>query len=320
MTTPARAFPGSQRHLALAACSALTLMSLAGCEADNIRPGADSIFALFAEPTPAEAATWAIDRYDPDKRYRGTLLLSTATFASEPVYMDLFLDNIDDPDAGVRVVATRAVANHGGPEHVPLLLDRLADEDTLVRIEAARGLQRLHNPIAAQPLLGAIREPDPRTPSAGGEESPDVRSEAAHALGQYPTPRVVQALITALGDSKLSVNSNALRSLRTLTGQDFGLDQLAWLKWLGSTPDLFAAGGVYVYPNYSREQMWIEYLPFVGKPPNEPAATPAGLLGLPRELAASEVEPITPTAAPMPAPLPSPSARPQPTQTPPPGP
>jgi hypothetical protein len=315
MTTPARAFSGSTharvspRSLTLAAGAALAFLTLTGCEFDNVRPGADSIFTLFAEPTPAEAASWAIDRYDPDKRYRGTLLLSTATFASEPVYMDLFLDNIDDPDAGVRVVATRAVANHGGPEHVPLLVERLTDPDTLVRVEAARGLQRLHNPIAALPLVNALREPDPRTPSALGEESPDVRSEAAHALGQYPTPRVVQALITALGDSKLSVNSNALRSLRTLTGQDFGLDPLAWLQWLDTTPDLFAAGGAYVYPNYSRDQMWIEYLPFVGKPPNEPAATPAGLLGLPRELAATEVQPTAPASAPLPTPLPSPGTR-----------
>ena len=39
---------------------------------------AKSILTAFAPPTPQEAAQWAIDPFDADKRYRGTLLLANA--------------------------------------------------------------------------------------------------------------------------------------------------------------------------------------------------------------------------------------------------
>lgn len=314
-----RAFPRA-RHFASAWL--LLAAALPGCaDFANVKPGATSIFDLFGEPTPSEAAAWAVDPYDADRRYRGTQLLSSAYFAGEPVYLELFRDNLDDPDAGVRVVATRAVANHGTPDDVAGLVVRLGDVDPLVRVEAARGLQRIHNPIAVAPLIAAIREPDFFQPDIPGEVSPDVRAEAAHALGQYPSPAVIQALIGALNDSKLAVNRNVLASLRTLTGQDFGLDQRVWLQWFRDTDNLFAAGAAYVYPNFSRDKYWFEYLPFVPPPPNEPSASPAGLTGLPAEIALQPVAapaspapamsapatpaPAVPTEAPTPAPAPN---------------
>ncbi|MCC6677621.1 MAG: HEAT repeat domain-containing protein [Phycisphaerales bacterium] len=243
---------------------------LMGCS-DDLPRGATSILQVFAQPTPAQAAEWAIDKYDADKRYRGTLILANQPFGGEPVYMELYLDNIKDPDASVRGAATRAIANHGRPDQVPLLVERLKDEDRLVRQEAARGLQRLHNPVAINPLIAAIDE--------NKETDVDVRAEAAHALGQYADNKVVQALIAALNDSNLAVNRNTLLSLRTLTGQDFGYDRRAWIDWYDSTKDTFAARGVYTYPAFHRDKNLSEYIPFVPPPPNEPTAVPVGLPG-----------------------------------------
>jgi hypothetical protein len=253
------------------------LACVSGCDTTgNMRPGSESVLDLFAEPSPAEAAADAVDRYDSDKRYRGTLRLGMASFASEPVYMRLFIDNMKDQDATVRTAATRAVANHGGPEHVPLLVGALKDEDTLVRLEAARGLQRIYNPVAIDPLLGAIKGPE-NPEDFSSEDEVAIRAEAAHALGQYKEPKVVQALIAELQDENLAVNRNTLESLRTLTGQDFGFDKRGWLEWYEGSKDVFAAGKPYVYPIYRRSKSWYEYLPFVPPPPNEEPATPAGM-------------------------------------------
>lgn len=246
----------------------LPLLFLSACEIDA-KPGAKSVLEFFAEPTPADAASWAIDKYDADKRYRGTLLLANEPFGGRPVYMELYLDNVKDADPSVRAAATRAIGNHGSPDNVPILVERLKDEDRLVRQEAARALQRLHNPVAIPALLQAIEETS--------EPDVDVRSEAANALGQYADNKVVQGLIAALNDSNLAVNLNTLRSLRILTGQDFGYDRRAWLDWYNSTKNTFAARGTYTYPVFHRDKHLSEYIPFIPPPPNEAVSSPVGL-------------------------------------------
>jgi len=259
------------------ATAVLAALLLAGCEL-NVKPGAQSIFEAFqSEFTPVEMAAMATDRYDANNRYLGTLGLANQPFASEPVYIRLFEANAADTDPAVRIAAVRGLAMHGDPSHVPILVKALADKDSLVRLEAARALQRLHNDVAIDPLLLAMREPDTRNPSLPAETEPEIRAQAAHALGQYAERKVLQGLIAGLDDSDLSVNRSSLASLRTLTGQDLGLDHGEWLDWLGKTSDPFAGRSVYYYPVFHRDKMLIEYLPFVPRPPNESPAPPAGL-------------------------------------------
>eukprot|EP01026_Neomeris_dumetosa_P071846 TRINITY_DN72849_c0_g1_i4.p3 TRINITY_DN72849_c0_g1~~TRINITY_DN72849_c0_g1_i4.p3 ORF type:complete len:123 (-),score=14.65 TRINITY_DN72849_c0_g1_i4:188-556(-) len=109
------------------------------------------------------------------------------------------------------------------------------------------------------------------------EEETHIRAEAAHALGQYATREVLQALITAIDDRALSVNHNALLSLQTLTGEDFGLDRADWVAWFGDTSTPFAGQTAYVYPVFSRDKRWIEYIPFFPPPPNEEPRSPVGM-------------------------------------------
>ncbi len=249
---------------------------LGGCGVE-LKPGAESILEAFgSELSPSDLAAMSIDPYDANNRYRGTLGLASAYFANEPVYIALFEANIDDTDPAVRMAATRGLANHGEPRHVPLLLTSLADPNKIVRLEAARGLQRLHDAAAVGPLIDALREPRGEL-KAPSEAEPEVRAEAADALGQYAELRVVHELVAALDDSDLAVNDAALRSLRTLTGQDFGVDRATWADWLSRTQAPFAGRGLYTYPAYRREMRFYEYIPFVPKPRNEVAAPPAGL-------------------------------------------
>ena len=242
-----------------------------GCELPQLdmKSRATSVIPAFGPPTPSEAAAWAIDKYDANNRYRGTLLLAGAPYAGESVYMELFRDNADDVDPGVRAASIRAIANHGSLEDVKYLVNGLKDTDKGVRVEAARGMQRVHSAAAVQPLLEVL--------DAEKEPEDDVRLEAALALGQYAENRVLDGLIVAIADPNLAVNRNTLFSLRVLTGQDFGYDQKAWMLWTKKESKPFAAQAGYMYPAFSRERRWWEHLPFMGNPPNEPSSVPLGL-------------------------------------------
>jgi hypothetical protein len=257
----------------------LVLALVFGCAIDREQAkGKEGLLKILIPegPRPAELARMAMNDYDPNARYIGTFGLANAYFASDPVYLALFEDNADDDDPSVRAAAIRGLANHGEPVHVPILVTALADPDRYVRIEAARGLQRLHNPVAIDALVAATRAPGD-SPLPTDETEAEVRAEAAVALGQYAEGRVVEALIAALRDESLAVNAAARASLRTLTGQDFGLDHPAWVAWRGGAPDLFAARTEYTYPAFSRAKFWYEYLPFIPRPPNETPGPPAGM-------------------------------------------
>ncbi|GAB5496453.1 MAG: hypothetical protein Phyf2KO_15330 [Phycisphaerales bacterium] len=246
-----------------------TLMEDMGYQSN---PNAKGVLDLFTRPSPAQATAWALDDTNADRRYQGTLLLANAPFAGEDLYLELFVENLQDDDPTVRSAAARGLAHHGGPAQVSQILVALRDEDELVRIEAARALQRIHSTDAVETLLNRL--------NGSIEESKDVRSACAHALGQYAQPRVLAALAASLRDQSLSVNMSALEAMRYLTGQDFGLDQRAWLDFIDEAEDPFAQQIAYVYPYFERERKWIEYVPLIPQAPNEPAAQP---VGMPRE-------------------------------------
>ncbi len=228
-----------------------------------------SIFEVFTPTTPAMAAAWAADEYDADKRYRGTLLLANAPFGGERVYVEMYTHASADEDPVVRAAAIRGLALHGSPEHVPLILKQFDDPDRMLRWECARALQRLHDPAAIPAMLKHMVEKS--------EDESLVRSACADGLGQYAEPRVIDGLTAALGDRDLSVNDAALRSLRTLTGQDFGDNLREWVAWKKRTVDLFAARRTYIYPVFQREKTWLETFVPLWVPPNEIAASPAGM-------------------------------------------
>lgn len=260
----------SRRAVCLVAAVVATVAG--GCKSPmapkNTTQQPTSILSAFSPATPQEAAAWAVDPYDADKRYRGTLLLLNAPWGGEPVYVDLYSRAIDDEDPSVRAAGARGLAFHGGPEHVPLIVKHLADQDRLLRWECARALQRLHNPVAVPELIKRL---EPKT-----EDEAIVRQAVAEALGQYAEPKVVDGLIAALADRDLTVHQAARRSLRTLTGQDLGADLRAWVAWRKRAPDLFAARQPYVYPVFERDKNWVEVLVPIFQPPNEKASTPVG--------------------------------------------
>ncbi|MEM7755869.1 MAG: HEAT repeat domain-containing protein, partial [Planctomycetota bacterium] len=216
---PTPSLPHLTSKAAVTAACAGVLTFAVGCDNLQSARGATSIFALVPQTSPDDAARLALDPYNADNRYRGVTLLADADFGGAEVYLRLYEDATGDEDAGVRQAGVRALGLHGGPEHVELITPYLTDDDPLVRATTARALQRLHNDRAVRPLIAVLSE--------DAEREPEVRAEAAHALGQYRETRVLDALINALADPSLAVNTATLDSLETLTGQNFGLDRRA---------------------------------------------------------------------------------------------
>jgi hypothetical protein len=58
-----------------------------------------------------------------------------------------------------------------------------------------------------------------------------VRREAAVALAAYPADVAVPALLTGLDDEMADVRGAAARSLESVTGETFGDDRTAWIRW-----------------------------------------------------------------------------------------
>ncbi|MBL4808682.1 MAG: HEAT repeat domain-containing protein [Phycisphaerales bacterium] len=268
-STPARS--PNRASFGLVILAGIFIATTLGCGTMGNAPrGAKSLRDIMAPQTsPTTAAILATDQYSAENRYRGTTMLAAAPFGGEPIYLELYIDGTDDEDPGVRATCIRALGRHGDPVHASYLIEALNDDDRKVRIAAARALQRVHTREAIPSLIRVINQEN--------EPNADVRAGAADALGQYREPYVVQSLIAALRDTRLVVNNRVQHSLKIMTGQDFGIDLGAWQHWYKSTDDLFAAGQIYTYPVFNRKKRIVEYLPFMGSPPNETTSTPVGL-------------------------------------------
>ncbi|UCH21230.1 MAG: HEAT repeat domain-containing protein [Deltaproteobacteria bacterium] len=107
-----------------------------------------------------------------------------------------------------------------GSDEVERLIKDLKNESWQIRWDAAAALGETKDPRAIGPLSTALKD-----------ENSYVRMTAARSLGMIDDPRVIEPLIEALKDESHGVKKNAALSLKKRTGQDFGKDPEAWMKW-----------------------------------------------------------------------------------------
>jgi len=248
---------------------ALTTVGLVAGGCDTLGSDVGNVFADIAPPSPRQAAEWALDPWDAENRRRGTTLLANAPWGGSDVYVTMYRDRVEnETDAQVLAISIRALARWGTVDDAPAIATHLTHRSREVRWEAARGLQRLHNPAVIGALTARLVDVD---------ETPDIRLESAVALGQYPADRSFQALASALDARELWLNVEAQRSLTLLTGEDFGLDRTAWLRWYDTASDPFANQQTFYFPTFSRPVRLTDHLVF-WRPLNfETPAPPAGL-------------------------------------------
>jgi hypothetical protein len=251
------------------AAAAGVVGALAGCQ--TLGQDLSEMGDALTPTSPGEAARMMVDPHDPDNRRRGTVLIANSTFGGADPYMAAYRDMVvNEPDPLARAEAITALGRFGGPDDAPAIAANLGDGQYQVRWEAAKSLQRIHNPEVVGLLLRVLLNRD---------EQSDIRVAAAVGLGQYAQDRVFQGLVGALDARELAVNAAAAKSLRTLTGQDFGLDPKPWLEWYNATDEPFADQQEYLYPTYQREETFLEKLAFWSKKVYEPPSPPAGLEG-----------------------------------------
>lgn len=246
----------------------VALLPLAGCGGSGGGSPVAGLVEPFSSPSPAEVAR-QVNAHDADTRRRSINRLATASWGGERPYLELYRLAVDDDDPTVRAACLRALGRHGEPEDVNRIIPYLEDEHKFVRWEAAKALQRLHDAEAIDPLLERLRD----------DEDADVRQAAANALAQYPRLRVFQGLVGALNDDDYGVVREAVRSLRTLTGQDLGEDGAAWLAWSEekSEEEMFEGRSPYFYPQYEAPRRWWEPLAFWRSEEPAPPKQPKGL-------------------------------------------
>lgn len=104
----------------------------------------------------------------------------------------------------------------------PIVELGLRDESPDVLIQACRVVAKAKMDQAVG-LLAELAE---------GATDEDVRQAAIKALGQFKDPIATQALGKALQDRDPAIQYLAIRSLRAITGQDFGYDVAQWLAFL----------------------------------------------------------------------------------------
>ncbi len=260
MTHPRRA-----GFAALTVSGLLGLAVLAGAGGCETAAQDFGEFMNFNTPSPTEAASWMFHR-DAEKRRLGISLISNSYFGGEEPYMKVYREAIADPDPMVRAASAHALGLHGAPEDALLLATALSDSSDLVRWESAKALQRLYNEAVVPALNNAVVN----------DSSVDVRMAAANALGQYRERRVLEALIRALDDPSLGVSHHAQRSLRILTGENFGSDPVAWFDWSRGAAEPFAKARVYTYPVYRRDPTFIETFTPFGRRTWEEPGVPVG--------------------------------------------
>jgi hypothetical protein len=182
-----------------------------------------SVWDYFHQEKPSVSARKMEDSNSPDNRREGINNLVQYSFARRSPYVDRYRQiGLLDSDAIVRAVAIRALNRSRDVNSTGVWQQALSDASPLVRLEAAKALVHIPNPDAAATLGTILGD---RT------EDREVRIAAADALQHYRTLPTARVLSVALSERDFGIAWQSRRSLRILTGRDFGYDQAAWLDY-----------------------------------------------------------------------------------------
>jgi len=127
-----------------------------------------------------------------------------------------------EEDPLIRMEIVRALGDYRTGEANALLRAALEDLDAEVRVAACEALGKREGSEPAV-LLGR---------TLGGDVDVDVRLAAARALGQSKDPAAISALGEALNDKDPAMQVRAVKSLRQVTGKDFGNDVGRWRQYV----------------------------------------------------------------------------------------
>lgn len=206
-----------------------------GCGGKKPGLGARMKNALFPPPASTLVARVAGDHAD-ERREALQALAADKKARTVPSVVKIFCAVARNPkeEPLVRAAAVRGLGLMEG-QGVLETLSQVAVDDSnhYVRADAAVALGCQGKTEG----LGALVEALNADPSA------DVRLEAAEALRHFKDAAAAEALAAALADRDIAVARKAWESLRYMTGQDLPRRSQAWIEFLASAEDPFAAYG-----------------------------------------------------------------------------
>ncbi len=128
-----------------------------------------------------------------------------------------------DPDAERRGWAAHALWEMPALEALPAIRAREHDPDAGVRVSASRALEAITKTFGTA-VVDALERFHP-------DAAPEQRVEALRAMGDAREPATVQDLIRGLDDEDDRVSVVAHEALVRVTLQDFGREPEPWLEW-----------------------------------------------------------------------------------------
>ncbi len=271
---------------------ALLLLTLLGA-CDTITSDFHWLGSQISPPTPAEAATWAVDPTNPSLQREGLALLAGASFGGNEEYLKLYRVYVEESiDPLVKSAAITALSHHGTAEDAFIIAKQLDSPNVQVRLASAKGLQRIYQPRVEQVIWSKL--------TVAQEDDSTIRVELALALGMYRSDAAFQALIAALDQPELGVNRAAEWSLWIMTGQSHGLDRRAWLTWYDATPvkARFTPSTDYLFLTYQRPFGFLARINPFGSTVWEQPALPIGLEDPGRRSTGEGREPVVDQPAP----------------------
>lgn len=151
-------------------------------------------------------------------------------FEDENDFSSVFYAASKDPDPKVRRLAIRYLFRRGSFT-IEDGIRWLDDADPYVRRRVVSYLFWINDRSALEPVVRvALEDPDPM-----------VRKDALRLVGIWGSKEEIQHVIRALDDSVFDVRMQGIRTLKRLTGEDFGEpigasdDEFEWIiaKWQG---------------------------------------------------------------------------------------
>lgn len=192
------------------------------------------LYNYYTGNTPALAARNMLNPRDADRRREGVFYLAKRSFGRKEPYTKRYAQMAEtDDDFTVRAAAVRALNWSRESQYASIYTGLLADKSAWVRLEACKALANMPDNAAITPLIRRMEDP---------EEDRDVRIAAADAMRNFPTGQAGQALVRVLADKDFGVAWQSRKSLRLLTGRDFGYNQSAWLEHLARSDKPFISG------------------------------------------------------------------------------
>jgi HEAT repeats len=183
----------------------------------------------------------AKDNTDPNIRYIAYAKLGSPAIYDNKAQKDnavlLLISKLEEAKepVAVRAVIVRSLGNLGDHRARQQVVKAVHDfENAVIRVEACRALGKVGLPEDAT-ILAQIMTID---------KLEDCRIAAIEGLGllKAADPRIYEILLAGLENDDPAIRLECLRSLRAITGKDFGVTPAAWRTGLEPTiKDLTAA-------------------------------------------------------------------------------